>query len=451
VNLEAEDSDSVEVVGHHLALAARYRRELGEDDERTATLARRAAEYLTSGGRRALAAGDDQAAARLLDHAASLVGIDDRLGREARVDLGRAFTGTGQLERARVTFANVRNGARTQGERVLALRAELGLANFRVQTDPAMSNAEITKVAEDAIPVFEAEGDEYGLAFSWFLIHWGLFRGGRYEESIAAAEKAISHAKAAGDLREQFRALGAIAMAHLWGPTPVSEGEHRLDELLERSGHARLMEAFAVRVRGGFCSMTGDFEQGREHCNRAIEIYSEFGHQLSALGVVVELQRVERKAGRLDVAEDGLRTAYEAAAGLGDLGYVSWIAASLARVLADQQRFDEALAVVDRPDLNLHFGFTNVIVRVVRAEACAADGKRREAEAHAFEALRLIEATDILDLHGDVLMYLAELDEAAGRDVDAAKRVASAIELYERKGDVVSADRARVRTVPLGA
>jgi len=62
----------------------------------------------------------------------------------------------------------------------------------------------------------------------------------------------------------------------------------------------------------------------------------------------------------------------------------------------------------------------------------------------------LVEDTDILDLHGDVLLALAD-DHAAGRKTVAERRTTEAIALYERKGDVVSAGRARSRTVPLRA
>jgi class 3 adenylate cyclase/tetratricopeptide (TPR) repeat protein len=443
--LEQRGGVAAEVVGHHLAEAVGYRRELGEEDRRTAVLADKGAELLAVGARRALGVGDDRAAARLLRRAAELVPAEDPVGRSVRGELGRALTGTGELEGARATFTEVRDAARACGERALEFRAELGLANFRVQTDPTMSNEQVAAVAKAAIPVFEVEGDEYGLACSWFLIHWTEFREGRYRHSIELAETAIEHAARAGDMREQLRSLGAIAMAHLWGPTPVDDAHARLDELVERSGRARLMEAFAHRVRGGLCSLTGEFERGREHCREAVEIYRELGHRVSAVGVAVELQRVERKAGNLDLADQELRAAHEAAEELGDLGYVSWITASLARVLAEEGKFEEALRLVERHDLNTHFAYTRVISELVRALVASAAGKREEAEAHARRALTLVEQTDILDLHGDVLVALADLDRAAGRDAEARGRETAALDLYERKGDVVSAARVRER------
>lgn len=442
--LEQQASSSVEIVGHHLARATRLRLELGRRDETTERLAQRAAERLAAGGRRALELGDDRAAATLFDHASELVSTEDHFGRSVRGDLGRALTGTGDLDQARTIFSQFRDAARAAGERGLELRAELGLANLRVQTDPAMSNAELVAFAEDALPVFEEEQDEYGLARSWFLIHWAWFRSGRYADSVDAAERVIEHSARAGDTREQLRALGAIAMAHLWGRTPVVEAELRLDELVERSGGARLMEAFAHRVRGGLGSLTGDFERGQEHCRRAVEIYQELGHRLSALGVVVELQRVERKAGRLDVAEQELRAALERAEELGDAGYVTWVAISLARVLAEQGKLGEAVQVA-RTCRDSHIAYARIVSRLVESAALAADSRIAEAEERVVKALALVEQTDMLDLQGDVLLALADVDLAAGRGEAAAQRVADALGLYERKGDVVSAARARAR------
>jgi class 3 adenylate cyclase/tetratricopeptide (TPR) repeat protein len=451
--LEQQASSGVEIVGHHLAKATRYRLELGRRDETTERLARRAAERLATGGRRALELGDDRAAATLFDHAGELVPTEDAFGRSLRIELGRALAGAGRLDDARDVFAHLLEAARNSGDRGLELRAELGLASLRAQTDTTMSMAELTALAERAIPEFDAQGDERGLARAWFLLHWANFRTGRYAASIDAAEKVVAHSARAGDAREQLRALGAIAMAMFWGPTPVDEGLRRCDELVKRAGGARLMEAFAARVRGGFCSMNGEFELGRELCRRAVEIYEELGHPISAIGVSTELQRIERKSGQLDEAERLLRTAYARLVELGDVGYVSWIAAWLARVLAEQGQFAEAteFARICREELQGDVAFAQIAARLVEATALAADSRMAEAEERALAALALVEETDMIDLHGDVLIALADLDLAGGRTGDAARRAAEAIRLYELKGDVVSAGRARSREVPLGA
>ena len=51
--------------------------------------------------------------------------------------------------------------------------------------------------------------------------------------------------------------------------------------------------------------------------------------------------------------------------------------------------------------------------------------------------------TDFLDLRGDAQIRLAEVLAAGGRPEEAAVARSAAEELYERKGNVVSAQRAR--------
>jgi len=53
------------------------------------------------------------------------------------------------------------------------------------------------------------------------------------------------------------------------------------------------------------------------------------------------------------------------------------------------------------------------------------------------------EPTDWLNLRGDTLMDLAEVLRLAGRADEAASAVEDALRLYEQKGTVVSARKAR--------
>jgi tetratricopeptide (TPR) repeat protein len=425
----------IEIVGHHLAKACRYRLELGRRDETTQELARRAADRLAAGGRRALDLGDDRAAAKLFDHACELVSADDPVNLPLYIEFGRALAGAGQLDQARGVLTDARSTAQRAGDAALELRAELGLLSLRSQTDASLPMAELVSTAERALPVFSAAGDERGLARSWYLMGWAQFRTGQYDASIEAGERVIEHSGRAGDTREQLRALGAIAMATLWGSTPVAKGFVRCDELDERAGGAQLVQAFTHRVRGGLCSMSGAFEDGRGHCHRAIEIYEELGHPISALGVVSELQRVERQAGMLDSAERELRVAYARLQELGDVGYLSWVAAQLARVLAEQGQGDEALELARfcREELQGDHAFAQVAARLSEAIALTRSSRGEDARAIALEALALVERTDMLDLHGDVLLVLGEIEPA--------------LALYEQKGDIVSAARARPSSV----
>jgi tetratricopeptide (TPR) repeat protein len=86
---------------------------------------------------------------------------------------------------------------------------------------------------------------------------------------------------------------------------------------------------------------------------------------------------------------------------------------------------------------------TQVIQRGVRAKILARDGRLEEGEAVAREALALVEPTDLVSHHGDALLDLADVLRVAGRDAEARDAVRSALALYEAKGNLAAAGRAR--------
>jgi Flp pilus assembly protein TadD len=79
----------------------------------------------------------------------------------------------------------------------------------------------------------------------------------------------------------------------------------------------------------------------------------------------------------------------------------------------------------------------------VCAKLRADEGLTDEAEALAREAVRLAEPTDFLTIRADALLDLAAVLRRAGQPSDAEESIRSALALYEHKGDVVSAGRAR--------
>ena len=86
---------------------------------------------------------------------------------------------------------------------------------------------------------------------------------------------------------------------------------------------------------------------------------------------------------------------------------------------------------------------TQALWRGVRAKIRAGAGELDEADALAREAVRLIEPTDLLTDRGDALLDLAEVLRLGGRATDAEAAARGGLELYERKGNLVSAARAR--------
>jgi Flp pilus assembly protein TadD len=70
-------------------------------------------------------------------------------------------------------------------------------------------------------------------------------------------------------------------------------------------------------------------------------------------------------------------------------------------------------------------------------------GSIQEAERLAREAVRLVEQTDWLQGHADALMDLAEVLRLAGRTQNAAESLRQALQLYDHKGNLVLAAKAR--------
>ena len=89
--------------------------------------------------------------------------------------------------------------------------------------------------------------------------------------------------------------------------------------------------------------------------------------------------------------------------------------------------------------------------RQVRAQVLARRGEHAEAEQLAREAVSLAEETDMLNFHGNALADLAEVYALAGRTEEAREQLEQALVLYERKGNLVAAARARRRLEELTA
>ena len=73
----------------------------------------------------------------------------------------------------------------------------------------------------------------------------------------------------------------------------------------------------------------------------------------------------------------------------------------------------------------------------------ARGGDVQLAERLAREAVEIVDATDYLDQRGEARLALAMVVRATGRMDEATAEAGRALELFERKGNIVSAERAR--------
>jgi tetratricopeptide (TPR) repeat protein len=86
---------------------------------------------------------------------------------------------------------------------------------------------------------------------------------------------------------------------------------------------------------------------------------------------------------------------------------------------------------------------SQILWRSARAKAIASQGRLDEGKQLAREAVALTQDTDNIDLRGDALIALAEVLRLADRPEEAATVGEHALRLYEQKGNVVSAGKAR--------
>jgi ATP/maltotriose-dependent transcriptional regulator MalT len=95
----------------------------------------------------------------------------------------------------------------------------------------------------------------------------------RWGERAENLERALDHARRAGDAAEQSTIAGHIALAVYYGPTPVADAIRRCEELLEEQPSDKSLEAAITGSLAGLTAMRGDFEEGRRLQQKARGLY----------------------------------------------------------------------------------------------------------------------------------------------------------------------------------
>jgi class 3 adenylate cyclase/tetratricopeptide (TPR) repeat protein len=433
-----------EILGYHLEQAFRYQRELGPVTEAGRRLATRAGELLTTAGRRALARGDARAASSLLARATSLLPPETPGREDLLVELGGALVIAGKFEDAEAALGEAVETSSGAGNRRTELHALLERNFLRALTDPVGGGPELRRATEEALPELEQLGDDLGLAKTWRRIadlHW---LQNHWDEQQVALERAIAHARRAGDEREAAVSLMRLPMALYYGPLAARDARLRAEEILEQAEGARMVEASALVCLAGLEAMSGRFDEARELLARGRGIAEELGLRVWIGGYSLLASDIEILVGDPAAAETELRRGYDVLEEIGERGVLARVAAALARALFEQGQDDEAGRLAER---SASLGSADVAARIsleaVRARLLARRGDTEAAEALARDALRLAAATDDTNQHARVLLDLAHILELRGRNGEAAGAVRQAVSLFERKGNVVSAEVAR--------
>jgi tetratricopeptide (TPR) repeat protein len=138
---------------------------------------------------------------------------------------------------------------------------------------------------------------------------------------------------------------------------------------------------------------------------------------------------------------------------LGERAFLSTGAGKLARAFYAAGRLEEADVWAARAsELGASDdAITQMLWRQARAKVLARRGEHFEAERLAREAVAIGTQTDMIDAQGDAYSDLAEVLWLSGRLDMTSKTLHQALACYERKGNLVSADRARRRLAELRA
>jgi ATP/maltotriose-dependent transcriptional regulator MalT len=132
---------------------------------------------------------------------------------------------------------------------------------------------------------------------------------------------------------------------------------------------------------------------------------------------------------------------------MGEKALLATTAAMLAQALYAQARLEEAerFCRASRQAAAAEDLSAQVTWRGVHAKILARHGRTADAETVARDAVALVAATDFLTYRGDAMLDLAEVLEVSGKPADAEAAIRAGLELYERKGNLVAAERARSR------
>jgi class 3 adenylate cyclase len=450
--LAAAASEGV-LVGYHLEQAALLRRELGPglQDAQTDELATRGGRLLGEAAARALDRGDVSAAQTLLRRALALLSEHAELRLEFERLLARTLWAIGEIDDADTLLAAVVAGAQRAGDRRTEWAARLDRAQRRGMTGVAPAH-ELVDVAAAAAAAYEELGDDAGLARTHRALAAHAFRAGAYGLAQADSTRALEHAQRAGDAGEEARSADLLCSTLLFGPAEAAAAARRCRELLERSRGNVLndvLEANVAASLSGLEAMLGRFEEARALYTQSRQLFGELGLRVSLAGVTQISGPVETLAGDLVAAERELRQGYEILSSANARSLLAPQAAMLASALVAQGRPAEAAPLLVQAEESLGSGdlIGQIVVLTARAHLAIAENDYDRALAEARGAISTGEATDALNLLADAWVAMALAHRAAAGDGQHALR--RALELYERKGNTVSARR--VRTLTQGA
>ncbi len=411
-----------ELLGHHLAEAARYRLEIGEVGEDTRVLARRAATLYRRVADRAAAQADFPLSSRLLGRVAALLPADDPARAIAIADCAGWLLNAGQMDAAAALSAASVAAAEASGDRA----ARLVCRSFRQMVEFSMSATvgpgdEHAAIDDARAGAEELEGaDRLGEAARlWYLT--AIWEG----NSLLRCAHAREAADRTLDLGRQVRSPWLEAFGAVSSVMFLLRGSGRIPDLL-RTGE-RAASTFGRTVRADYLADTAALRAQRGEVDAALAAIDDLVAIAQELGYKAYVVRWVKgsallDAGRPEAAMEPLGLAAAEATERGDVGSASSIFGLLARALAlagdidgAARRTAEARALTSPSDR-----WSALLWRGAAARVCAAEGRPEEAGTLAGEMTAILADIDYPGIEFHARLDAAEGYRVAG-DRDSAK------------------------------
>ena len=429
-----------ELIGYHLEQAHEHLGEI-ESSGTAKRLGAAAGLRLGSAGRGALGRGDSPAAVNLFKRAVAL--LDDEVALEVLPDLGRALYLAGELKASDEVLGRAAREAAARGDEIAEASALIERAEVRMHAHAEVG--EVEAAAKRAIEIFERHDDNRGLARAWWLIGTRDFVRGQLAAADQALQDAILYARAAGDGRDERRALVRLSTCLVLGPTHVREALSRWGAITAGLADDRGLLAMAQAAKAELVAMQGDFAEARRLYTDSKEVLLDVGNKVYAAGVALYAGPIELLAGEPEAALAELRAAYGLLDEIGETGSRSSVAAVLAQAAHAAGDVDEALRFAELSDSisSPDDVLTQVIADVTKAKALADLGRQQEAEELARAASALADTGDFLVIQGNALLDLAYVLRSPKSKAERLAAVTQAAALYQQKGNEPSLSRAR--------
>jgi class 3 adenylate cyclase/tetratricopeptide (TPR) repeat protein len=430
-----------EIVAYHLDQAARYRSELGADDDETARLRRAASRHFEEAGQRALDRGDPAGGIALLERATQLQTLSGPTSADAMLGRASALMSLNHSVQGRDLAIEAERVALENGDDVAYQRARVMRAETTLLTQSSAMLDDLRSVLDEALPVLERAGHTRGLAEVWMARGTTGNAASRYGEAKEAFERAREYALESGAIALAEFAAMQIAQSMAWGPMPAADGVALCDELMKESRTRR--GRFMIRVsRAMMVGFLGRFDEAEAEDAAARRGLDEITGGMVPWSNIGQSE-IPHARGDYARAVEMLMEGRANLQRVGDVGSQSTAEAVLSIALANAGRDDEALAMSEESERHASSDDAPSQMRLYTGRGLARGhlGRYDDALEDLAKSVSIARETDYLNGHAEALEAQAEVLRLAGRAAEAASSLEAAVELFRRKGNLAALRR----------